>query len=172
MTTNFENVVGLDLSLTSTGVSRKYGTHSIRVKSKDCERLIELRKEVLGYCITASHVVIEGFSFGSPMQAHNVGGLGWIVRVGLFEAGIPYTVVPPSSLKKFATGKGNAKKDEILAAAVRAGAHVTGNDEADAWWLRQMGLMALAGEADVPRTEYRTEALAKVAWTTTEGSTE
>jgi hypothetical protein len=66
-------------------------------------------------------------------------------------------------LKKFATGVGNAKKDAMLVGAVRAGYAGQDNNEADAFWLRQMGLYHL-GAAEVPLTAYRTEAVQKVAW--------
>jgi len=56
-----------------------------------------------------------------------------------------------------------ANKDEVLAAAIRAGCHdsVTTNDRADAWWLRAIGLH-LHGEPVVPETAYRDKALAKL----------
>src|SRR5690606_1478975 len=78
---------------------------------------------------------------------------------------IPYAIVSPTSLKKYVTGRGNASKDEVLAAAIRRwpDAAINGNDEADAYALRAMGLDHLGHPvADVPKTHR--DALAKVAW--------
>ena len=112
-------------------------------------------------------VVIEGFSFGSPQGATEAGGLGWTIRIALTEACVPFAVVPPSTLKKFATGKGNAGKDDMkLAALSRLGIEFTGKgsgDRCDATWLRVMGLDALGCQVvDLPAVNR--QALAKVAW--------
>ena len=84
-------------------------------------------------------------------------------NLALFYVDTPFIVVPPTVVKLYATGKGNAHKDEVLAAAIRAGCHesVTTNDRADAWWLRAIGLH-LHGEPVVPETAYRDKALAKL----------
>jgi hypothetical protein len=59
--------------------------------------------------------------------------------------GVAFADVPPASLKKFACGKGNAKKEEMLAAAIRRlGYEGSSFDEVDALWLRAMGCEALA----------------------------
>ena len=49
--------------------------------------------------------------------------------------------IPPASLKMYATGKGNASKDAVLAAAIRRYPDVEfdGNDAADALILAAMG---------------------------------
>lgn len=41
-------------------------------------------------------------------------GLAWLLRGELYRKGIKYVDVTPSQLKKFATGKGNAKKDAMV----------------------------------------------------------
>ena len=45
---------------------------------------------------------------------------------------IPYQGVPVGTIKKHATGKGNAGKDEMIAAAVARGHHPDDDNEADA----------------------------------------
>ena len=48
--------------------------------------------------------------------------------------------VPPSTLKKFVTGKGNAKKDQMMLAIYkRWGTEFDNNDAADAYALAQYG---------------------------------
>ena len=66
----------------------------------------------------------------------------------------------PSSVKLFATGKGNANKDRMIAAAIEAGARGNVNDdEADAFHLRRMGLAA-HGLLERDLTDYEARALA------------
>jgi crossover junction endodeoxyribonuclease RuvC len=165
-------VVAFDLSLTSTGVADQNGTRRIRSKKTGEERLIEIRDAVLQACgfapivgILPDLVVIEGFSYGSKGSSTvDIGGMGWIVRVALYEAGIPYEVVSPSTIKIFACGKGNAKKDDVLLAAVRR-LDYQGNsgDEADALWLYALAMHALGSPiVTLPQTHLR--ALDSVKW--------
>ena len=90
-------------------------------------------------------VFIEGFSFGSQGRAiYEIGGLGYLVRHFLWTHGMPYCEVSPASLKRYATGHGNANKDEMIAEAVRR-FHFPGTDNnaADAWLLLHMGMQLL-----------------------------
>lgn len=145
-------VVGLDLSLTETGFavytpSRPPLTGTLRANLKGVQRLQWLRDQVVALLPGRDapdlvSVYIEGYSFASRnSQAHALGELGGVVRVGIEEAGYSYLDVPPSSLKKLATGRGNAGKEEVLAAAIRRlGYERHNNNEADALWLAQFGL--------------------------------
>jgi crossover junction endodeoxyribonuclease RuvC len=153
------NIIGLDLSLARTGVATASGTGVLRVAASGMHRLAALRNEILDICGTsdasltdrADLVVIEGYSMGTARQqshAHALGELGGVVRLALFEEGIPFVDVAPAALKKYATGKGNANKGQVLeAASKRSGLDFAGDDNrADAWWLRQMGLAWMWGE--------------------------
>lgn len=162
------SVLGLDLSLTATGVAWPNGASSIMAPPKKMtgvERLAWFRY-VIGESLENPRpdlVVVEGYSFGTPNNAHHAGELGGVVQLALYDANVAYVLIAPGSLKKFATGKGNANKDAMLVAAVRAGYQGNDNNEADAWWLRQMGLYHCR-EADVARTAYRDESVVKVTW--------
>jgi hypothetical protein len=170
-------VVAFDLSLTSTGVADRNGTRRIIPKSTGCERLAEIRDAVL----FASHkgrwgvnapsdppdlVVIEGYSYASGNKAHDVGEMGGVVRLALYEAGIPFEVVSPATIKMFATGKGNASKDDVLLAAVRRLGYEGGSkDEADALWLYALTMHALGAPiATVPAAHLK--ALKALTWPT------
>jgi len=180
-------VVAFDLSLTSTGVADSNGTRRITPKTKGPERLAEIRDEVLeathpdrpgeAVCSTCwqrrslvhlgDHpdlVVIEGYSYGSPNQAHPVGEMGGVVRLALWEAGLPFEVVTPSTIKQYATGKGNASKDDVLLAAVRRlGYEGKSKDEADALWLYALTMHALGAPiATVPAAHLK--ALKALTW--------
>lgn len=141
-------ILALDLSLTATGYCYDTELTGIecgfwRTGLKGHARLEAIRQNVLRILRNEepSAVFLEGFSFGSQGRAvYEIGGLGYIIRHELWKQDIPYAVVSPSSLKKYATGRGNANKDEMLAAAIRrfefAG---TDNNAADAWLLWHLG---------------------------------
>lgn len=72
--------------------------------------------------------------------AHIYGGIVAHLQRIAQETGIPYTGIPVATVKKTATGRGNAKKDAMVAAAnSRWGLALTelkgGADEADARWI-------------------------------------
>ena len=161
------NVTGLDLSLTATGVAYHDGTvATLRTKEKGMARLQWLRDQIVDTYLTGDDplVVIEGYAFGRPQQASHLGELGGVIRLAMFEECIPFVDVPPACVKVFATGKGNAGKEEVLAAAIRRlGYQGHDNNEADALWLRAMGCHAMGCPVvDVPATHAR--GLDKVEW--------
>lgn len=169
-------ILAADLSLTSTGLALPDGTTLTLKPGKrtGCERLAWIRDEVLEHAkpldfgIPVDLVVIEGYAMGTGRQAgtYAIGELGGVIRLALHEAGIPYIEIAPATLKKFATGKGNANKDAVLLAAARAGFDGDNNNEADAWWLRKLALYHYGtGAEQVPTmTVYRDDADAKIAW--------
>jgi crossover junction endodeoxyribonuclease RuvC len=167
-------LVGLDLSLTSSGVSINGSTRTVSSKKKGVERLSDLRHQFTQICQESqvTHAVIEGYSFGSRnSQAHSIGELGGVVRVLLFDMGIPFVEVPPTSRAKFATGRGNASKGEVIssisAKTGRIFAGAGGNDECDAWVLEQMALTKM-GFTEFTWTKEQITALDKVDWSALE----
>lgn len=64
------------------------------------------------------HVFIEGYSFASKGMVYNIGENCGIFKLRLLENNIPYTIVPPTVIKKYATGKGNSNKEAMYEAFV------------------------------------------------------
>lgn len=127
-------------------------------------RLAEIRDRVLSHVNAHDVVIVEGYSYASKNQAHQLGELGGVVRLCLHEHGVQRVDVAPPTLKRFATGKGNAGKPDMLVAAIRSGYEGPSDDNCvDAWWLRQLGLFAI-GEGDLDGTAYRAEVITKVDW--------
>lgn len=161
------NVVGLDLSLTGTGVAHPGGGSStIRTKLTGAARLGYLR-DLIGQWLSDERtdlVAVEGYAFGRTNKAHQMGELGGVVRLMLHERGQPWCEIPPSSMKKYATGKGNAGKSEVLVAAVRRlGYDGADDNQADALWLRAMALDHLGAPCVQVPASHR-DALVKVQW--------
>ena len=140
------------------------------MKSKDSKRLMEIRSEILKVVLENNirAAVIEGYAFGARnSQAHKIGELGGVVRLALYEANIPYAEVPPTSRAKFATGRGNAAKTEVISAvSARTGIIWTGkgaDDMCDAWLLEEMGWTVLGmGHYDWPKLSM--DSLKNVDW--------
>jgi Holliday junction resolvasome RuvABC endonuclease subunit len=64
--------------------------------------------------------------------AHVYGGLMATLTTWCEHHNVPYQGVPVGTIKKHATGKGNASKDEVIAAMRAKGHPVTDDNEADA----------------------------------------
>jgi crossover junction endodeoxyribonuclease RuvC len=162
-------VVGLDLSLTSTGVARADGsTFRIRTKFVGMARIDAIWNELSEHALGSDYLtVIEGYSMGTARQnshAHALGELGGVVRYKLWKTNFTYVEVPPAVLKRYATGHGNAGKEEVLVAAVRRlGYEGASNDEADALWLRALAL-DFYGAPVVQMPATHREAFAKLDW--------
>ena len=169
------NILALDLALTTTGYAFPSGPGTFSPPTKadrGMARLAWIRDEVMTLAEGADLVVLEGYSFASRGRQHATGELGGVVRLALWERAVPVVEVPPSSLKKYATGRGNAPKDQVLAAAIRRlGFKGHDHNEADALWLRTMARdhYGLPGTPEMPK-KHR-EALAGVEWPDLSGAT-
>jgi crossover junction endodeoxyribonuclease RuvC len=166
--------IGLDLSLTSTGFSVGPNRLAFSSKLRGMPRLADLRNLIQAEVqrvasMDAPLILVEGYSFGSRnSQAHAAGELGGIVRMMLWENQYAYVDVPPTCLKKFATGKGNAAKGDVMSSiSARTGIVWSGkgsDDICDAFVLEQIGLTKLnQSQYDWPKVNL--EALDKLDWT-------
>jgi len=159
------DIYGVDASLTSTGIAKvdtlitnKVTTKSIQSKKKGVERLVEIRQEVFKEVMYGNLVLIESYAFARPNQAHQIGELGGVLRVMFAENNLKVLEVAPTQLKKFATGKGTASKEEIAVAAYKKwGIECRTNDETDAAVLVYIGL-AYMGNTD-GLTAYQQEVI-------------
>lgn len=165
-------VVGLDPSLGSFGVAvyeedgADADAWAIKGRGDGPRRLIQLRDDVAEITDGAALVVVEGYSPGSKCAREVLGEIGGVIRVMLWEQGTPYVVVQPSSMKLYATGRGNSSKAQVHGAAVhRAGREFSTMDASDAWWLLQMALAHL-GLPHVPMPAVNRTVLNKIAWPT------
>ncbi len=175
-------VVGLDLSLASSGMSdgsRHYAVQTDAgedVEDRLDQQLAGVRSFVLaGY--EADLVVIEAGAFSRGAQsaaAEYLSALRLMVRHMLWKHAVPFAMVPPSTLKLATTGYGKASKQEMVAAVderhgtnfryvmVKDGRY----DLADALALAAMGY-ARVGQplpCHYPATPVGTKSLAAVKW--------
>ncbi len=178
-------VVGLDLSLTATGVARvgqgalMLGRlEAVTLKTagrrgdtwvQRAERLRGVRERIDAFVGVPQLLVVEGPSYGGSMSSsasmHDRSGLWWQVIGPLLELGVPVAVASPKSRAKYACGSGNGDKKAVLASMrARFPDVVIGNDnEADALALACMGARWLGEPLDLAEG-YFAAALGGVEW--------
>jgi Holliday junction resolvasome RuvABC endonuclease subunit len=138
--TRVRKVLGLDLSITGTGLAHTVEgegcTHLIKTNPKHRDsRLTQIQNEIRELAQGAELCLIEA---PTPRSATSVisGMVQGVARVVLLEMGIPYGTLMPASLKKYATGRGTGDKIPMAIAALkRANREFPNDNEADAWWL-------------------------------------
>lgn len=145
-------VIGVDLSYTATGiawpgavgadgawspVADTFGT--VATDGPDHTRAAIIAAHVYAHARDADFVCIED-GVSRSHAAFRSGLLHGIVRDRLAPMWDRVLLVPPATLKKYATGKGNCDKTAmVVAARERLGYDGLDNNEADALWLQALG---------------------------------
>lgn len=120
-------VVGLDLSLTSAGMSdgRQHlvtQTAPDRPLESRLNRIVQRAVSFVGGPVEwpqeADLVVIEAGAFSRNMQTghEELAALRIMVRYAMWQLGIPFALVPPSTLKLYTAGHGKATKATMVSA--------------------------------------------------------
>jgi Holliday junction resolvasome RuvABC endonuclease subunit len=153
-------IMGVDPSVTCTGISLPDGwTMAVKPRSKGDDRLMELADNLHTLAVSnqIEMVVIEGLGGVYQGEAAKViPMLHGALRLEMKRLPVPYMVLLPSSLKKFATGNGSADKTGMaLAALKRLGKEYRTSDECDADWLRIAGCFAYGMQEAVPTAQGR-----------------
>lgn len=179
-------IIGVDQSLTSTGVAVAEGgrftsVERVRPKMKaklegmakreaEHQRLEQILQAIARHTRTMPRtqpiVGLEGPAMGIKGAAVvQIFGLYTLVKQELYRQGIPYYIVPPSTVKLYATGNGAAGKDDVLTAMVRRhpGVEFSGNDEADAMAIAAIGARYY-GQPVEASTAYMARAMEKMEW--------
>ncbi len=159
------SVLGLDLSSTSTGWCLD-GTCGVIVPKGDLHTRCRLMRDEVGQLDTPDLIVVEAIGTRHVQTAIALATVHALVLDYWRQFAVPVVTVSPATLKKFATGKGNATKTQMVAAAIRCGWDGDGQDDAcDAWWLWAMGTYSTT--TAVPLTAYRGDAVSSIAWPVT-----
>ena len=158
--------IGIDASLNGTGViclkDETTELHKrIESKLKGVKRLIDI-EDTLKFIVDklpADLILIEGYAYAAKNQAHQIGELGGVIRTMLEKRGLPWIEVAPSQVKKFASGKGNAKKDLVMLNVYKKwGVEFASSDEADAYVIARIGQALLSKDTEL--TQYQAEVIA------------
>lgn len=86
-----------------------------------------------------AEVAIEGYAFGSQM-ANMLGELGGIVKLALQRHGVYPLIIPPTTLKKYVTGKGTGiqKNQMLLHAYKKWGVEMADDNACDSFALARI----------------------------------
>lgn len=178
-------VLGIDLSMTSTGLCRADlydDTEPIidsitlaTVTSKPttdktytavAQRLNAITEAIEAGLDGVSLAVLEGPAFSSKGQGvHSRYWLWGKVYDVVAGAGIPVLVPTPNQRAMYATGKGNSPKDAVLAAVIRRWptVQVAGNDQADALILAAIGARHLGLPMDDVPSSFHGRVMPKLS---------
>jgi Holliday junction resolvasome RuvABC endonuclease subunit len=161
-------ILGLDLSITCTGLSGPDWTDTIKPSKKldTLARMDVIVRDLVDRFIGGVDLVaLEGIAMAAHDTNRQIAGLNWVVRRELWKRGVPFASVPPMTLKQYIAGKGNASKADVVREVTRRFPWFEGGeDEADA-----VALAAMAAErvgspmAFMPKAQ-RDAAMAKVVW--------
>ena len=164
--------IGVDWSLSATGVCGELGgLRTLTPPTKDeVDRLVWFFREaqalVRDLDLLGTVLVFESPFMGqrSPGPTMQLGELYGVVKVALRHWQHRIVWVPPSTLKMYATGKGNATKPDMRAELIkRCGLDIKDDNQCDAWWLRAMALDQYgAPPVELPASHRR--ALHSVKW--------
>jgi crossover junction endodeoxyribonuclease RuvC len=155
--------MGLDLSLVGTGVvvlengkiAEQRLIKSKPVGDKPIDEVKRIQKIVEDIELTVGEyrpgiVVIEGLAFmaRNTTALVQLSALNYLTRAMVMNYHIPFVIVAPTSLKKYATGNGIAKKDVMLIEVYkRWGVSILDDNECDAYCLAQIGLALTGGNS-------------------------
>ncbi len=161
-------IMGLDLSLNGTGVclpDSRVLTIKLKAEHGD-NRLCIIRDTVRRFLPQVDLCVIEGMGRFKGNTGLVIAQVHGTIKTELMDAGVPYAIVTPSTLKKWATGNGSADKELMAAAALdQAGLRFRDDNQADAWWLREAGLDHYGMPMNIPQpTQERSTLLTVADW--------
>lgn len=117
--------IGIDLSLRATGISILYEgridtSKTIKINGKGAKRINTIKRiiedllEIYSACRT-DLCAIEGYAFVKKARGqYEKAELHGTIIDMLYEKGIIPAIVPPTTLKKFATGSGKASKADMI----------------------------------------------------------
>jgi hypothetical protein len=130
--------IGIDPSLDGTGLA--YGDELLTVRGAGDERLRLIYRAVVTATGGTGLAIVEDLPTHG-MGAGKTGMAQGVVRLALLHEALPYVLVAPATLKKYATGRGNATKPDMRVELLkRTGLDLRDDNQVDAWWLRALGM--------------------------------
>lgn len=161
-------VIGVDPSITATGIALPDGTFKVSGGPPEIgeARLGTIYEDLDFAClIHKPHLaVIEAPFVGQKNNTVPLAMVHGVIRLALQRHGVPYVVIPPSTLKKYATGDGFAHKSDLrMALYKRTGVDERNDNLVDATFLRAAGHQAL-GEPTIKLPATQVAALDKIDW--------
>jgi crossover junction endodeoxyribonuclease RuvC len=145
------NVLALDLGTTMGWAMRQDGqvsSGSVSFKPTHFDstnsRYTKFRRWLdNNHCMTFDDIVFEAVRrHNGTIASQTYGGFMAMLQMWCDDRGLPYEGIPVGTIKKFATGKGNARKANMIAAMQGRGHQPKDDNEADALALLYLRLEA------------------------------
>jgi Holliday junction resolvasome RuvABC endonuclease subunit len=142
--------LGIDQSMRSTGFAvvsdvpgEAYTGTVAPKKLSGVARLAFIRDEVRQIFAAypdIRYAAMEGYAYDvGAGRVFELGEVGGLIKLCLFDDAIPCVIVPPTSLKQFVTGSGAATKEQMrISVQTKWGLDLAQNDECDAFGLAQV----------------------------------
>lgn len=135
--------LGIDQSLkvTSFCLLENQEIHIEQVKPlyMGVSRITEIYEEFMTFLEAHPNIegaAIEGYAFAAKGAVFNLGEIGGVLRMALYNHKIPSIEVPPTYLKKFITGKGTSAKNMMMKEAYKKyGVDLDDDNDCDAFSL-------------------------------------
>ena len=138
--------LGIDQSYSGFAITAyqkgSYYTEVYKSDMRGVDRLRDIQAHTMNWLHqfdAIQDVAMEGYAFGSQM-ANMLGELGGMVKLTLRDFGIYPLIVPPTTLKKYACGKGQgvSKSQILLHVYKNFGAEFTDDNAADSFVLAHL----------------------------------
>ena len=101
-------------------LAKKFGKHGEfhgqlqpKKHKNDEERFEMISHWAIQRCFKFDFVALEGYAFNATGRVFQVAENTGLLKHKLWESNTPFDVYSPSVIKKFATGKGNATKEDM-----------------------------------------------------------
>lgn len=115
--------LGVDQSLRRTGLvvlndagelllRRPVATGQLRGAARLAAIRDALRAAVMEH--KPAHAALEGYSYGSTGKVFQLGEVGGVLQLELYDAGVPLLIVTPAQLKKYVANNHQADKELML----------------------------------------------------------
>lgn len=125
----------------------------------DPARMFDLVRQVAAAVAPGDVIAIENFGFSRNDTAHLMGGIGWSIRLQLYNRRFAYCEVSPSALKKFTGAGGSAGKEQVAVEVYKRWKHqYKSNNVTDAYVLAQIARV-LHGPQAVQLTKFQLEVI-------------
>ena len=147
-------ILGLDLSLTATGIVVLDGEDLVKAdtvgyslkrassEKERIERLTMITGRIMGAIkqFEVKEVCLEGYAYSARGAQNDLGELHGVVKTQIY---LGFRIVPriisPSQARKLALGKGNLPKDKVLDLLTKRGYKLADHNQGDALVIAQAG---------------------------------
>ena len=141
------NILGLDLSSNTGFIALSedpsfFFAHELTTSTKGLVRLAWFRSSILKLITTypPALVVLEGYSFSGKFTNSFQYEIGTVVRMALYDTGLGFIEIPPTTLKSAICTSGKATKEQMMLSVYkRWGFDPATNNIADAYGLAKIG---------------------------------